>query len=250
MVARAPNPVNPGVLDFQDAVYGPITYDVASLLRDAFLSWDEEFELDCFIFYWERAKKAGLPVDPRFRRVLPPARMDGSATAHQGARPVLPDQLSRQQTALHAGSAAFHRLCAQGGRTLPRRCVEFARLLDELEGRARTKSATPSDRCDVLEESDDFRRRARRSHASVDGHVPEAFARSRWQTADRLADRTTRASGLSHHRDQSRVAWRADRIHARQRLALAGRVALLGRTRSAGDGWRHRAGAAAAGRRG
>ncbi len=57
---------NPGVLDFQDAVYGPITYDVASLLRDAFLSWDEEFELDCFVYYWERAKKVGLPVDPDF----------------------------------------------------------------------------------------------------------------------------------------------------------------------------------------
>ncbi|WP_118180918.1 phosphotransferase [Paraburkholderia phosphatilytica] len=57
---------NPGVLDFQDAVYGPITYDVASLLRDAFISWDEAFELDCFAYYWERAKKAGLPVDPDF----------------------------------------------------------------------------------------------------------------------------------------------------------------------------------------
>jgi aminoglycoside/choline kinase family phosphotransferase len=57
---------NPGVLDFQDAVYGPITYDVVSLLRDAFISWDEEFELDCFAHYWERAKKAGLPVDADF----------------------------------------------------------------------------------------------------------------------------------------------------------------------------------------
>jgi len=57
---------NPGVLDFQDAVYGPITYDVVSLLRDAFLGWDEEFELDCFAYYWERAKKAGLPVDADF----------------------------------------------------------------------------------------------------------------------------------------------------------------------------------------
>ncbi|MFM0003228.1 phosphotransferase [Paraburkholderia dipogonis] len=66
MIAAEPNPVNPGVLDFQDAVFGPITYDVASLLRDAFLSWDEEFELDCFVYYWERAKKAGLPVDPDF----------------------------------------------------------------------------------------------------------------------------------------------------------------------------------------
>ena len=57
---------NPGVLDFQDAVYGPISYDIASLLRDAFISWDEEFELDCFAYYWEHAKKAGLPVNPDF----------------------------------------------------------------------------------------------------------------------------------------------------------------------------------------
>ncbi|RQS74935.1 aminoglycoside phosphotransferase [Burkholderia sp. Bp8963] len=57
---------NPGVLDFQDAVEGPLTYDVVSLLRDAFISWDEEFELDCFVYYWEKAKKAGLPVDPDF----------------------------------------------------------------------------------------------------------------------------------------------------------------------------------------
>lgn len=55
-----------GVLDFQDAVYGPITYDIACLLRDAFLSWDEGFVLDITIRYWERARKAGLPVDKDF----------------------------------------------------------------------------------------------------------------------------------------------------------------------------------------
>ena len=57
---------NPGVLDFQDAVYGPITYDVASLFRDAFVSWPEERELDWVIRYWERAKAAGLPVNADF----------------------------------------------------------------------------------------------------------------------------------------------------------------------------------------
>jgi aminoglycoside/choline kinase family phosphotransferase len=57
---------NPGVLDFQDAVYGPATYDVVSLFRDAFLSWPEERVLDWTVRYWERAKKAGLPVDPDF----------------------------------------------------------------------------------------------------------------------------------------------------------------------------------------
>jgi aminoglycoside/choline kinase family phosphotransferase len=60
-----------GVLDFQDAVYGPITYDIASLMRDAFLSWDEDFVLDVTIRYWEKARKAGLPVGDDFRRVLP-----------------------------------------------------------------------------------------------------------------------------------------------------------------------------------
>ena len=49
-----------GVLDFQDAVYGPITYDIASLMRDAFLSWEEDFVLEITIRYWERARKLGL----------------------------------------------------------------------------------------------------------------------------------------------------------------------------------------------
>lgn len=55
-----------GVLDFQDAVYGPITYDIASLMRDAFLSWDEEFCLDVTVRYWEQARQAGLPVGDDF----------------------------------------------------------------------------------------------------------------------------------------------------------------------------------------
>lgn len=53
---------NPGILDFQDAVYGPITYDLVSLLRDAYIQWDEEMVLDWAIRYWERARRAGLPV--------------------------------------------------------------------------------------------------------------------------------------------------------------------------------------------
>jgi aminoglycoside/choline kinase family phosphotransferase len=57
---------NPGVLDFQDAVRGPISYDLASLLRDAFLSWDEEHELDWAVRYWQEARHAGLPVDADF----------------------------------------------------------------------------------------------------------------------------------------------------------------------------------------
>ncbi len=52
----------PGVLDFQDAVYGPVTYDLVSLLRDAFISWPEDFVLDLVVRYWEKARAAGLPV--------------------------------------------------------------------------------------------------------------------------------------------------------------------------------------------
>lgn len=53
---------NPGVLDFQDAVYGPITYDAVSLLKDAYIHWEEEQRLDWLVRYWEAARKAGLPV--------------------------------------------------------------------------------------------------------------------------------------------------------------------------------------------
>jgi aminoglycoside/choline kinase family phosphotransferase len=57
---------NPGVLDFQDAVVGPITYDLVSLLRDAYVTWGEELELDWAVRYWERARRAGLPVGEDF----------------------------------------------------------------------------------------------------------------------------------------------------------------------------------------
>ena len=55
---------NPGVLDFQDAVYGPVTYDLASLLRDAYIQWDEDMVLDWVVRYWQSAKSVGLPVNP------------------------------------------------------------------------------------------------------------------------------------------------------------------------------------------
>ena len=57
---------NPGVIDFQDAVFGPISYDLVSLTRDAFVSWEEERVLDWAARYWEKAKRKGLPVGPDF----------------------------------------------------------------------------------------------------------------------------------------------------------------------------------------
>ena len=57
---------NPGILDFQDAVHGAITYDLVSLLKDAYIEWDEEQIIDWAVRYWQPAKKAGLPVPQDF----------------------------------------------------------------------------------------------------------------------------------------------------------------------------------------
>ena len=57
---------NPGILDFQDAVYGPITYDLASLFKDAYIRWEEAEMMDWLIRYWEKARQAGLPVREDF----------------------------------------------------------------------------------------------------------------------------------------------------------------------------------------
>jgi len=56
----------PGVLDFQDAVYGPITYDLVSLFRDAYVRWEESQVLEWVARYWDKARKAGLPVHADF----------------------------------------------------------------------------------------------------------------------------------------------------------------------------------------
>ena len=57
---------SPGILGFEGAVFGPVSYDIASLYKDAFRSWDEERVLDGTIRYWEKAKKSGLPVPDDF----------------------------------------------------------------------------------------------------------------------------------------------------------------------------------------
>lgn len=57
---------SPGILDFQDAVFGPITYDLASLFKDAYIQWEEDQLIDWLIHYWEKARKAGLPVRADF----------------------------------------------------------------------------------------------------------------------------------------------------------------------------------------
>ena len=57
---------NPGVIDFQDAVYGPITYDASSLWRDAYIAWPEDRVIDWVIKFWEEGRKVGLPMPSDF----------------------------------------------------------------------------------------------------------------------------------------------------------------------------------------
>ena len=56
----------PGIIDFQDAVSGPISYDLVSLFKDAYIAWDEARTLDWLIRYWQAARRAGLPVSDDF----------------------------------------------------------------------------------------------------------------------------------------------------------------------------------------
>ena len=57
---------NPGVVDFQDAVHGPMSYDLVSLFKDAYIAWDEELIIDWLVRYWEKARKKGLPIREDF----------------------------------------------------------------------------------------------------------------------------------------------------------------------------------------
>ena len=50
----------PGVIDFQDALVGPYTYDLVSLLRDAYISWDLKHVNQWVAYYFENAKQSGL----------------------------------------------------------------------------------------------------------------------------------------------------------------------------------------------
>ena len=124
---------NPGMLDFQDAVHGPITYDLASLLRDAFLSWDEEQELDWAVRYWQAARKAGLPVDADFGEFWRELEWMGLQRHLKVLGIFCAPEASRRQAALQRRPAALLRLRAQGGHALPA-LRPLARLLEPLMG--------------------------------------------------------------------------------------------------------------------
>ena len=124
---------NPGILDFQDAVFGPITYDLVSLFRDAFISWPEERVLDWTIRYWERARRAGLPVGLDFANFYRDFEWMGlqrhlkvlGIFARINYRDGKPQYLADTTRFV-----AYARAVARRYRTL----TPLARLLDEIEG--------------------------------------------------------------------------------------------------------------------
>ncbi|MDB5750280.1 MAG: hypothetical protein JWP65_701 [Ramlibacter sp.] len=133
MISHDPAEPRLGVLDFQDAVYGPITYDIACLMRDAFLSWDEEFVLDVTVRYWKQATKAGLPVDSDFGEFYRGVEWMGlqrhlkvaGIFARLTLRDAKPKYLADAPRFLAYIRATSHRY---------RELTPLARLVDELEG--------------------------------------------------------------------------------------------------------------------
>jgi aminoglycoside/choline kinase family phosphotransferase len=125
---------NPGVLDFQDAVYGPVTYDLVSLFKDAYVAWEEERVLDWVIRYRERARRAGLPVEDDFARFYRDFEWMGVQRHLKVlgifARLYHRDGKERYLTDLPGVMANLRRACGRYRELAP-----LLRLLDELEGR-------------------------------------------------------------------------------------------------------------------
>jgi len=132
---------NPGVLDFQDAVTGPISYDMVSLLRDAFLSWDEERVLDWAVRYWEKARKAALPVDPDFGEFWRGFEWMG-LQRHLKVMGIFARLTYRDGKPKYVADTPRFVAYARAVATRYAPLTPLARLLDDLEGRAQ-KSGQP-----------------------------------------------------------------------------------------------------------
>src|SRR5204863_4993270 len=126
---------NPGVLDFQDAVVGPITYDLVSLLRDAYVEWDEERQIDWAIRYWKRARERGLPVRRDFAEFWRDFEWMGvqrqlkvlgifARLYHRDGKAAYLDDMPRVMAYLRGACARYRPLAS------------LAALIDELEDRA------------------------------------------------------------------------------------------------------------------
>jgi hypothetical protein len=122
-----------GVLDFQDAVHGPITYDIACLMRDAFLSWDEEFVLDITVRYWQQAQKAGLPVDSDFGEFYRGVEWMG-LQRHLKVAGIFARLTLRDGKPRYLADAPRFIAYIRATATRYRELAPLARLIDEVEG--------------------------------------------------------------------------------------------------------------------
>lgn len=128
-------PGDPGVLDFQDALYGPASYDAASLFADAFFSLPLERRKAGLEAYWRRARDAGIGVPVEFSAFLDQSRLMGvqrhlkvlgifARICHRDGKPHYLADAPRFITYLQEA-------CAHDARLAP-----LQRLLDSLEMRA------------------------------------------------------------------------------------------------------------------
>ena len=58
---------NPGVIDYQDAVIGPVTYDIVSLLKDCYVTWDDGLIDDMLESFFNRIKSSKINNISDFR---------------------------------------------------------------------------------------------------------------------------------------------------------------------------------------
>ncbi len=154
---------NPGILDFQDAVHGPLTYDLVSLLRDCYIAWPAEQVRGWMAAYRRRADRSGPRRRRRRRAIRALVRPDVRAAASQDERNLLPSLAPRRQARLSRRHTAHARLRARGGRP-PRR----ARRPRRAARSARAAAACGAARGERRREGDDPRRGSRRADASAD----------------------------------------------------------------------------------
>ena len=132
---------SPGIIDFQDAVKGPVTYDLVSLLRDAYIAWDEERQIDWAVRYWERARAAGVPVGSDFGAFWRDFEWMGvqrqlkvlgifARLWHRDGKAVYLQEMPRVMAYLRGACARYRAL------------GPLLKLLDELEGRRATVGYT------------------------------------------------------------------------------------------------------------
>ena len=222
---------NPGVLDFQDAVVGPIT-TISCLLRDAYIAWDEELQIDWAVRYWERARQRGLPVrsdfgafwrDFEWMGVQRQLKVLGifARLYHRDGKAAYLDEMPRVMSYLRGACARYRAL------------GPLAALIDELEDRApvtvaATASSTlmsrrPEIGAMILAAGRGERMRRFRRHA--EGALLEAGGK-----ALLAADRGARAGRLPQHRRQrcalaeQVVAAFGDRGSARRDACLVARA--------------------------